>query len=34
MDQPAPDVELPATSGRSIRLSSLLGKTLVLYFYP
>jgi len=34
LDQPAPDVELPATSGRSIRLSSLLGKTLVLYFYP
>jgi peroxiredoxin Q/BCP len=33
-DQPAPDVELPATGGHTIRLSSLLGKTLVLYFYP
>lgn len=30
----APDFELPATSGRSIRLSDLRGKLVVLYFYP
>jgi thioredoxin-dependent peroxiredoxin len=30
----APDFELPASSGKSIRLSSLKGKNVVLYFYP
>jgi peroxiredoxin Q/BCP len=30
----APDFTLPASSGRSIRLSSLKGKQVVLYFYP
>ena len=34
LDQPAPDFELPATSGASFRLSSAKGKALVLYFYP
>ncbi len=30
----APDFELPSTSGRSVRLSALRGKKVVLYFYP
>jgi peroxiredoxin Q/BCP len=30
----APDFELPASSGTSIRLSSMRGKQVVLYFYP
>jgi peroxiredoxin Q/BCP len=30
----APDFSLPASSGRSIRLSSMKGKQVVLYFYP
>lgn len=30
----APDVDLPSDPGRSIRLSALRGKTVVLYFYP
>lgn len=30
----APDFELPASSGRKVRLSSLRGKQVVLYFYP
>jgi peroxiredoxin Q/BCP len=30
----APDFELPASSGRSVKLSSLKGKQVVLYFYP
>ena len=34
LDQPAPDFELPATGGRSFRLSGAKGKPLVLYFYP
>ncbi len=32
--QLAPDFELPATSGRVVRLSALRGKPVVLYFYP
>ena len=34
LDQPAPDFEIPATGGKTFRLSSAKGKTLVLYFYP
>jgi len=34
LDEPAPDFELPATGGRSFRLSSNQGKSLVIYFYP
>ena len=34
LDKPAPDIELPATGGKNIQLSALLGKTVVLYFYP
>ena len=30
----APDFELDSTSGKTIRLSSLKGKNVVLYFYP
>jgi len=30
----APDFELPSPSGGSVRLSSLRGKQVVLYFYP
>jgi len=30
----APDFEIPASSGESVRLSSLKGKQVVLYFYP
>ena len=29
-----PDFDLPASSGRRVRLSGLLGKPFVLYFYP
>jgi len=32
--QLAPDFELPATGGRTVRLSDLRGKRVVLYFYP
>lgn len=32
--QLAPDFELPATSGRIVRLSGLRGRLVVLYFYP
>ena len=32
--QPAPDFELPSDSGETVRLSSLRGKPVVLYFYP
>lgn len=34
LDQPAPDFELPATGDRTIRLSSLRGRPVVIYFYP
>ncbi|MGW8182606.1 MAG: redoxin domain-containing protein, partial [Burkholderiales bacterium] len=34
LDKPAPDFEVPATGGKSFRLSSAKGKSLVLYFYP
>ena len=30
----APEFELPSSSGKSVRLSSLKGKQVVLYFYP
>ena len=30
----APDFELPSTSGKPLRLSSLKGRQVVLYFYP
>jgi peroxiredoxin Q/BCP len=32
--QPAPDFELTNDSGRTVRLSELRGKPVVLYFYP
>jgi peroxiredoxin Q/BCP len=32
--QPAPDFELPATGDKTIRLSDLAGRNVVLYFYP
>lgn len=32
--QPAPDLELPSHKGGTIRLSSLRGKKVVLFFYP
>ena len=34
LNQPVPDFQLPATSGKTFRLSDYQGKTLVLYFYP
>lgn len=34
LNQPVPDFQLPATSGKTFRLSDYLGKNLVLYFYP
>jgi thioredoxin-dependent peroxiredoxin len=30
----APDVELPASNGKTVRLSDYKGKNIVLYFYP
>lgn len=32
--QPVPDFTAPATSGKSVTLSALRGKKVVLYFYP
>jgi peroxiredoxin Q/BCP len=32
--KPAPDFELPADTGETVRLSELRGKPVVLYFYP
>ena len=34
LNSPATDFELPATSGKTFKLSNFRGKTLVLYFYP
>lgn len=34
LDKPAPDIELPATGGKSLKLDDMSGKTVVLYFYP
>lgn len=34
LDQPAPEIEIPATGGKAFRPGDLLGKTVVLYFYP
>jgi peroxiredoxin Q/BCP len=34
LNHPVPDFQLPATSGKTFRLSDYLGKNLVLYFYP
>jgi peroxiredoxin Q/BCP len=34
LDQPAPDFTLPATGGKTFRLSNAKGTNLVLYFYP
>jgi len=34
LDTPAPDFELPATGGKTFRLSRARGAPLVLYFYP
>jgi thioredoxin-dependent peroxiredoxin len=34
VDTPAPDFELPATGGKTFRLSEGRGKPLILYFYP
>ncbi len=32
--QPAPDFELPATGGKTLKLSAFKGSNVVLYFYP
>ncbi len=34
ISKPAPDFSLPATSGKIVRLKDLIGKNIVLYFYP
>ena len=34
INKPAPDFSLPATSGKRIGLKDLMGKNVVLYFYP
>lgn len=34
LNQPAPDFQLPATSGKTFKCSDHLGKNLVIYFYP
>jgi peroxiredoxin Q/BCP len=34
LDEPAPQLELPATGGQAFRLADARGRTVVLYFYP
>ena len=34
LNQPVTDFELPATSGKTFKLSNYRGKTVVIYFYP
>jgi peroxiredoxin Q/BCP len=34
LDQPVPELELPATGSKTFRLADAKGRTLVLYFYP
>ncbi|WP_409342947.1 thioredoxin-dependent thiol peroxidase [Paenibacillus sp. MBLB4367] len=34
LGEPAPDFELPASTGKKIKLSKLRGKKVVIYFYP
>ncbi|MDH5535729.1 MAG: peroxiredoxin [Betaproteobacteria bacterium] len=34
LDRPAPEFELPATGGKTFKLSRARGKCVVLYFYP
>jgi thioredoxin-dependent peroxiredoxin len=34
LNQPVPDFQLPATSGKTFQLSDFLGKNVILYFYP
>src|SRR4051812_6762677 len=34
LDQPAPQLELPATGNQTFRLADARGRTVVLYFYP
>lgn len=34
LDKPAPDLQLPATSGKTLSTTQRSGKKLVLYFYP
>jgi len=33
-NEPAPDFEMPATSGRTVSLAAMKGKPFILYFYP
>lgn len=34
LNQSVPDLQLPATSGKTFQLSNYLGKNVILYFYP
>lgn len=34
LNQPVPDFQLPATSGKTFQLSDYRGKNLIIYFYP
>jgi thioredoxin-dependent peroxiredoxin len=34
LDQPAPEIEIPSTGGKTLSLGSPSGQILVLYFYP
>jgi peroxiredoxin Q/BCP len=34
LNQPVPDIELPATGDKQVKLSDFRGQRLVLYFYP